>query len=73
MSTAVASREMAKKKPGPKPGTPRNDVTAKIDAEAMQYARLVATFRQQTIAEYLTEVVGKAAKTEWEKIKNTKD
>lgn len=59
---------MAKKKPGPKPGVPRNDVTAKIDSEAMQYVRLVATYRRLSIAEYLSDIAGKAAKAEWDKI-----
>lgn len=71
---AVATRpDMAKKKPGPKPTSKRNDVSAKIDAEVMRVARNVAVVKQQTIAEYLSEVVGKVAKAEWEKIKASKD
>lgn len=65
---------MSKKKPGPKPSdNPRNDVTAKIDAEAMKYARRVAAYREQTIAEYLSEIVMKSAKSEWTKIKGSED
>lgn len=60
---------MGKMKPGPKPKPPRNDVTAKIDADALRAAKLVATYRNQTLAEYLSELVSKHANEEWEKIR----
>jgi len=71
--TAILDRPMAHKTPGLKPSTPRNDVTAKIDADAMQIVRLVATYRKQTIAEYLTEMVNKYTREEWERIKSSKN
>ena len=73
MNATAVRPNVAKKKPGPKPTSKRNDVSAKIDAEVMRIARNVATVKQQTIAEYLSEVVGKVARAEWEKIKNSKD
>ena len=33
----------------------RNDVAAKIDAEVIRVARIVAAYRNQTVAEYLSE------------------
>lgn len=34
-----------------------NDVSVKIDAEAVRIAKIVAAYRDQTLAEYLSETV----------------
>jgi hypothetical protein len=40
----------------------RNDVSVKLDAEATRLAKIVAAFRDQTLAEYLSEIVLAQAK-----------
>jgi hypothetical protein len=39
----------------------RNDASAKLDAEVIRKAKLVATTRGITLAEYLTSIVGPIA------------
>jgi hypothetical protein len=47
VSTTTRERPMAK----------RNDITAKVDAEALRVARIVAAYRGLTLAEYLSDIV----------------
>lgn len=50
-----------------------NRASVKIDAEAMYYAKIAASNRGIGVGQYLDLVVGKVARAEWEKIKNSKD
>jgi hypothetical protein len=53
MDAPTLDRPMAK----PKAKPARNDVTVKIDAEAARVAKIVAAYRDKSLAEYLSEVV----------------
>lgn len=56
MSVAIARRPMSK----------RNDTSVKIDTDAVADARIAAAFKGQTLAEYISIVVGEAAKRDIE-------
>jgi hypothetical protein len=58
MSLMTLDSPMAKKMGRPKTG--ENNVAAKIDAETLRKAKIVAGFKDKTIAQYLTEVVAPA-------------
>lgn len=45
-----------------------NDISVKIDSEAVRIARNVATYRDKSLAEYLSELVRRAAQADWEAI-----
>jgi hypothetical protein len=48
--------------------TKRNDVSVKVDSEAVRIARNVATFRGKSLAEYLSEVILDVAASDWKAI-----
>jgi hypothetical protein len=51
MMAATVGQPMAKKK------ATRKDAVAKIDAEVLQLAKVVAVFRNQSLAAYLSETL----------------
>jgi hypothetical protein len=46
----------------------RNDVSVKMDPEAVRVARNVASYQQISLAEYLSRVVMEKAKQDWDEI-----
>ncbi len=62
MKSAVLDLQMPR---GPK----RKDVTAKIDADIHLKARMIATFRGITVAEYLSDLLRKPVDADYEKLK----
>jgi hypothetical protein len=55
---AAAAQAMAK----------RNDVSVKMDPDAVRVARNVATYHEKSLAEYLSEIVLERASTDWQAI-----
>jgi len=58
--------EVAKSKGRPKSG--RDDVTAKIDRGLMMKAKIVASAKKITLAEYLSETLQAHVERDWTKV-----
>ena len=43
--------------PGQRMAKRRNDVSVKVDAESVRIAKIVAAYRDKSLAEYLSEIV----------------
>lgn len=58
MATATEGRTVTK----------RNDVSVKVDSEAVRIARNVATYEGIPLAEYLSRVIEESASRRWQEI-----